>query len=288
MAQTSVAQFAGELKVPPAQLLEQLRAAGVHKRVAEDVLSEQDKTKLLDYLRRSHGSAEPKNKITLMRKQTSEIIKKSDSSGKARTIQVEVKKKRTFVKRESEHGPALEGQQAQPAAAIDAREAELREEERRRQEELAARQAAELAEKQERERKLARETEQKPVEAKTQAPAAGDTTLHKPKVAPGAEKKGAKKAKEIKVWQDEGVKRRTIKTRGDVQGASGWHNPKGGRHRAAVAVAESATQFTAPTETLVREVMVPETITVGDLAHKMSVKAAEAWIRFSCRIDTCV
>ena len=275
MAQTSVAQFAGELKVPPAQLLEQLRAAGVHKRVAEDVLSEQDKTKLLDYLRRSHGSAEPKNKITLMRKQTSEIIKKSDSSGKARTIQVEVKKKRTFVKRESEHGPAPEGQQAQPAAAIDAREVELREEERRRQEELAARQAAELAEKQERERKLARETEQKPVEAKTQAPAAGDTTLHKPKVAPGAEKKGAKKAKEIKVWQDEGVKRRTIKTRGDVQGASGWHNPKGGRHRAAVAVAESATQFTAPTETLVREVMVPETITVGDLAHKMSVKAAE-------------
>jgi translation initiation factor IF-2 len=275
MAQTSVAQFAGELKVPPAQLLEQLRAAGVHKRVAEDVLSEQDKTKLLDYLRRSHGSAEPKNKITLMRKQTSEIIKKSDSSGKARTIQVEVKKKRTFVKRESEPGPVPEAPQAQPAAAIDARETELREQERRRQEELAARQAAELAEKQERERKLAREAEQKPVEAKTQAPAAADTTLHKPKVAPGAEKKGAKKAKEIKVWQDEGVKRRTIKTRGDVQGASGWHNPKGGRHRAAVAVPESATQFTAPTEPLLREVMVPETITVGDLAHKMSVKAAE-------------
>jgi translation initiation factor IF-2 len=275
MAQTSVAQFAGELKVPPAQLLEQLHAAGVHKRVAEDVLSEQDKTKLLDYLRRSHGSAEPKNKITLMRKQTSEIIKKSDSSGKARTIQVEVKKKRTFVKRESEPGPVPEAPQAQPAAAIDARETELREQERRRQEELAARQAAELAEKQERERKLAREAEQKPVEAKTQAPAAADTTLHKPKVAPGAEKKGAKKAKEIKVWQDEGVKRRTIKTRGDVQGASGWHNPKGGRHRAAVAVPESATQFTAPTEPLLREVMVPETITVGDLAHKMSVKAAE-------------
>ena len=276
MAQTSVAQFAGELKVQPAPLLEQLRAAGVHKRVAEDVLSEQDKNKLLDYLRRSHGSAEPKNKITQMRKQTSEIIKKSDSSGKARTIQVEVKKKRIFVKRESEHGSAPEGQQAQPAAAIDAREAELREQERRQQEELAARQAAELAEKQERERKLARETEQKPVEAKAPASApAGDTTLHKPKVAPGTEKKGAKKAKEIKVWQDEGVKRRTIKTRGDVQGASGWHNPKGGRHRTATAVAENAPQFTAPSEPLVREVMVPETITVGDLAHKMSVKAAE-------------
>jgi len=185
MAQTSVAQFAGELKVQPAQLLEQLRAAGVHKRVAEDVLSEQDKNKLLDYLRRSHGSAEPKNKITLTRKQTSEIIKKSDSSGKARTIQVEVKKKRIFVKRESEHGPT-EVPAAPPVAAIDARQAELREQERRQQDELAARQAAELAEKQERERKAA---EQKPSEAKAPAPAGADTTLHKPKVAPGTKRR---------------------------------------------------------------------------------------------------
>ena len=274
MAQTSVAQFAGELKVAPAQLLEQLRAAGVHKRVAEDVLSEQDKTKLLDYLRRSHGSAEPKNKITLTRKQTSEIIKKSDSSGRARTIQVEVKKKRIFVKRESEAGQAPEAPPPAPAAAIDPQQAELREQERRRQEELAARQAAELAEKQERERKAA---EQKPTEAKAPAAAPGGatTTLHKPKVAPGTEKKGAKKAKEVKVWSDEGVKRRTIKTRGDVQGASGWHNPKGGRHRPGAAAAESTPQFTAPAEPVVREIMVPETITVGDLAHKMSIKAAE-------------
>src|SRR5712664_1455788 len=273
MAQTSVAQFAGELKVPPSQLLEQLRAAGVHKQVAEDVLSEQDKTRLLEYLRKSHGSSEPKNKITLTRKQTSEIIKKSDASGKARTIQVEVKKKRIFVKRDAEPGAPPEAP-APSAGAVDTREAQLRDEEQRRHEELAARQAADVAEKQERERKLA---EGKPSEAKTPAPApAADTTLHKPKVAPGAEKKGAKKAKEIKVWKDEGVKRRTIKTRGDVQGASGWHTPKGARHRTAAApAAESAQQFSASTEPVVREIMVPETITVGDLAHKMSVKAAE-------------
>ena len=275
MAQTSVAQFAGELKVPPSQLLEQLRAAGVHKQVAEDVLSEQDKTRLLEYLRKSHGSSEPKNKITLTRKQTSEIIKKSDASGKARTIQVEVKKKRIFVKRDAEPGAPAEAP-GSSGAAVDSREAELREEEQRRHEELAARQAADLAEKQERERKLA---EGKPSEMKTQAPASApgsDTTLHKPKVAPGAEKKGAKKAKEIKVWKDEGVKRRTIKTRGDVQGASGWHTPKGARHKTAIApAAETVQQFSAPAEPVVREVMVPETITVGDLAHKMSVKAAE-------------
>jgi translation initiation factor IF-2 len=274
MAQTSVAQFAGELKVPPSVLLEQLRAAGVHKKVAEDVLSEQDKTKLLEYLRKAHGSSEPKNKITLTRKQSSEIIKRSDSSGKARTIQVEVKKKRIFVKRDAESGASGD---APAGTAMDAREVEAREQERRQQEELAARQAAELAEKQERERKLAesREVEPKAADAKAGAPAAADTTLHKPKVAAGTEKKGAKKAKEVRVWQDEGVKRRTIKTRGDVQGASGWHTPKGSRHRGASAPAEAVQQFSAPLEAVVREIMVPETITVGDLAHKMSVKAAE-------------
>ncbi|MGB5082207.1 MAG: translation initiation factor IF-2 [Burkholderiales bacterium] len=276
MAQTSVAQFAGELKVPPSQLLEQLRAAGVHKRVAEDVLSEQDKTKLLEYLRKSHGSSEPKNKITLTRKQTSEIIKRSDASGKARTIQVEVKKKRTFIKRDAEPGAAPETP-APPAPAVDTREVELREQERLREAELAQRQAAELAEKHERERKLALEAEHKPGQAGAPGTPGADTTLHKPKVAPGVEKKGAKKAKEIRVWKDEGVKRRTIKTRGDVQGASGWHTPKGSRHRSAAAApaADGAQQFSAPTEPIVRDVMVPETITVGELAHKMSVKAAE-------------
>ncbi len=280
MAHTSVAQFAGELKVPPSVLLEQLKAAGVHKHVAEDVLSEQDKTRLLDYLRRAHGSAEPKNKITLTRKQTSEIIKKSDASGRARTIQVEVKKKRIFVKRDAEPGAPADAP-GPSGPAVDARETELREQEQRREEELATRQAAELTEKQERERKLVREVEPKAAEAKpveatqTPVPAAADTTLHKPKVAPGTEKKSAKKAKEIKVWKDEGVKRRTIKTRGDVQGASGWHTPKGARHRSAAAPAEGTQQFSAPAEPITREIMVPETITVGDLAHKMSVKAAE-------------
>src|SRR6185436_17754963 len=99
MAQTSVAQFASELKVPPSVLLEQLRAAGVEKRVPEDSLTEADKSRLLEYLRRAHGSVEQKNKITLTRKQTSEI-KKTDSTGKYRTVQVEVRKKRVFVKRD--------------------------------------------------------------------------------------------------------------------------------------------------------------------------------------------
>ena len=85
MAQISVSQFATELKMPAAILLEQLQKAGVDKRAESDVLSEQDKSRLLEYLRRAHGETQPKAKITLTRKQTTEI-KKSDASGKARTI----------------------------------------------------------------------------------------------------------------------------------------------------------------------------------------------------------
>ncbi|MCP5248129.1 MAG: translation initiation factor IF-2 [Candidatus Accumulibacter sp.] len=107
MAQTSVAQFATQLKMPAGTLLEQLQKAGVGKRLADDLLSEQDKSKLLEYLRRSHGSADAKTKITLMRKETSEI-RAQDSHGKSRTVQVEVRKKRVLVKRdpvEARQGP---------------------------------------------------------------------------------------------------------------------------------------------------------------------------------------
>ncbi|MFV8823420.1 translation initiation factor IF-2 [Thauera sp. WH-2] len=99
MEQMSVTQFAGELKMPAVALLEQLKRAGVEKTGAADLLTEQDKAKLLEFLRRSHGDTQPKGKITLTRKETTEI-RATDSTGRARTVQVEVRKKRTFVKRD--------------------------------------------------------------------------------------------------------------------------------------------------------------------------------------------
>ncbi|ANQ85270.1 translation initiation factor IF-2 [Azoarcus olearius] len=105
MEQMSVTQFAGELKMPAAALLEQLKRAGVDKSSAADLLTEQDKSRLLEYLRRAHGGGEPKGKITLTRKQTTEI-RATDSTGRARTVQVEVRKKRTFVKRDELLGDA--------------------------------------------------------------------------------------------------------------------------------------------------------------------------------------
>ena len=277
MAQTSVAQFASELKVPPSVLLEQLRAAGVDKRMPEDSLTDQDKTRLLDYLRRTHGSAEQKNKITLTRKQTSEI-RKTDATGKYRTVQVEVRKKRVFVKRDPAEvaAQAVAAEAPPPAApAVNTKEIELREEEARRQQQLAELQAAELRDKQERER---REAEQKAAEAAAaaaaSAPAApAPTTLHAPKADAKADKK-PKKAKPTTVLRDDSARRRTIKTRGDAGGGvAGWHARGGGRHRPAAASGE--TTFAQPTEPLVREIAVPETITVSELAHRMSVKAVE-------------
>ena len=97
---TTVAQFAAELNKSPATLIEQLTSAGVARVQPGDPLSEADKQKLLGYLHASHGTvAAERKKITLVKKSTSEI-KQADATGKARTIQVEVRKKRTFVRRE--------------------------------------------------------------------------------------------------------------------------------------------------------------------------------------------
>ena len=98
MSSNTVAQFATELKMPANVLLEQLRSAGVDLNSVDDAVTDSDKAKLLDSLRRAHGATEGK-KITLTRRQTSEI-RQADATGRSRTIQVEVRKKRVFVKRD--------------------------------------------------------------------------------------------------------------------------------------------------------------------------------------------
>ncbi len=152
---TTVAEFAAELNKSPATLIEQLASAGVAKAQASDPLSEADKQKLLGYLQASRGSVSPeRKKITLTKKSTTEI-KQADAMGRARTIQVEVRKKRTFVRREDgsdvpseEVALAAEAPEVQTQAQA-AEDAELvrREDEANRHAELLRRQEAELAEK---------------------------------------------------------------------------------------------------------------------------------------------
>ncbi|MEB2670178.1 translation initiation factor IF-2 associated domain-containing protein, partial [Bordetella parapertussis] len=117
MSSNTVAQFATELKMPANVLLEQLRAAGVDLKSVDDAVTDSDKAKLLESLRRAHGATEGK-KITLTRRQTSEI-RQADATGRSRTIQVEVRKKRVFVKRD----PA-EPVRAEPAVETAAKPVE--------------------------------------------------------------------------------------------------------------------------------------------------------------------
>ncbi len=329
MAQMTVSQFATELKVEPARLLEQLRSAGLSKSDLTDSLSEQDKNQLLEYLHRVHGSgAEPRKKITLTRTQKTEI-KAADSAGRARTIQVEVRKKRTFIKRDA-GSPEAEVEVAPevvavappppvaapspapaPVSVIDAAQMAIREAEDAKARELMSRQAEEIKRKEEERRRknepAAAVEEAPPVvevkaevvaataeaPAETAAPAAAGitpaapaspATLHRPVVKTEAEKAAdAKKAVKKPpgkdtpgAWRDDANRgRRTLKTRGDSGGgADGWRakgHARGGRH----GDSGQAHQFSAPTEPVVKEVMVPETITVANLAQKMSVKAAE-------------
>lgn len=183
MSSTTVSEFAVELKKSNDTLLEQLKSAGVAKASANDILTDTDKHKLLSHLQASHGTVtQERKKITLVKKQTTEI-KQADSSGKARTIQVEVRKKRTFVRRDDgsdsvpEAAPAsAQETEAANAPVIDNAELARREEEARRQAELIRRQEEELAQRRrEREEQEARErvaAEQQAVADKAAAEAA--------------------------------------------------------------------------------------------------------------------
>ncbi|ULR90504.1 translation initiation factor IF-2 [Comamonas sp. B21-038] len=146
MSSNTVAEFAVELKKSPDTLLEQLQAAGVSKQNASDALTESDKQALLSHLQAAHGAADRK-KITLTKKSTSEI-KQADATGRARTIQVEVRKKRTFVKRDEVAEPdteeALKHAEAKQKEAEHKAELVKREEEARREAELISKQEADL------------------------------------------------------------------------------------------------------------------------------------------------
>ncbi|HOY87719.1 MAG TPA: translation initiation factor IF-2 [Methylotenera sp.] len=329
MAQITVEQFAGELKLPTALLLEQLKSAGVNKSNANDLMSETDKAALLEHLRKEHGTLAPKNKITLTRKSSTEI-KKTDNTGKARTIQVEVRKKRVIEQRDELIAPieltpevpvsepvvedkviveqvpeiveAVESAEvsiqpeavsepvveAEPIVAktisrkdlLGADEIALREQEAKRHSKLAAMQAEDKRKKEELAQKRLEEEAKRLAEAeaaKAKAAKLSEGTLHRPVAKEGVAKPAAKDAKKgkgnNKDWTDAENKKRGIKTRGETTlGKAGWRAPKGkNRHHDD----DAQHAFNAPTEAIVYEVLVPETITVAELAHKMAVKSAE-------------
>jgi translation initiation factor IF-2 len=254
----TVKKFATELGLPVNLLIEQLKSAGVSKANSEDDISEEDKSALLKYLRNEHGgSQKPKAKITLTRKQNSEI-RKTDSEGRARTIQVEVRKKRTILKPEENKPEAVKNNAPDKTVkVIDDNQKNIREDEAKRHSALADAQAAEAKNKKENKEKPKKEEK-------------ADSTLHRPASKIGVKVEKEKKEKKA-VWVDRTIKKRTTKTRKDIS-TGGWRPPK---LRNKNKNENHETTFVAPTETVAKDVLVPETISVADLAHKMSVKAGE-------------
>ena len=207
---TTVSEFAVELKQTPEKLLEQLKSAGVAKSDASDSVTEADKQKLLVFLQANMGSAASDKKLTLIKKTTSEI-KQADNTGRARTIQVTTKKQRTFIKRDEEvQAPVaaaapVQAEEASVAAVSSVSDEELarRGKEAERQAELIRRQEEDLAEKI-RQRELlkqaaeAKKEESVAVQAEAAPVAAAEVTAAAPDASALAElvtAKGKSKAK---------------------------------------------------------------------------------------------
>ena len=274
MADVTVAQFADVLKVPVDKLLSQLDEAGISVSGAEDTISDDAKMELLTFLRRSHGRKEGSaavaapRKITLKRKSQSEL-RLSGSQGRARTVNVEVRRKRTYIKRDvledqaKQQQEELDRQRREEQERIDAETAAQKE----REEERRNRQKAEEEEK-------ARAEEQRKSEEEERAKAAK------------AAREAAEAAEKARREQAERDRReRESKSRKTRYGRKELHvtDGKGGRRRRKkpsrrrpVSVnVDSQHGFEMPTAPVVREVEIPETITVGELAQRMAVKAPE-------------
>jgi len=263
MGKSNVEEFATELGLPVDLLLEQLKSSGVNKSSASDELKEEDKSSLLAFLRSEHGaSLRPKSKITLTRKQNTQI-RKTDSEGRARTIQVEVRKKRTVVKpdqaKENNSENVTENKPKKPIEIVDDTQKNIRDDEARRHSALAEAQASDIQKKKE-----AAEKKSEPAQ---------EGTLHRPASKVGVKVEKEKKEKKTP-WVDRTIKKRPIKNRGGNNNSSGWRSPKN-KHKNIDPNQEQEQNFVAPSEPVVKDILVPETISVADLGHKMAIKASE-------------
>jgi len=275
MAEVTVKQLAEVVGVPVDRLLSQMKEAGISGKNTGASVSEDERQKLLDHLKRSHGEkaeGEPK-KITLKRKTTSQI-KVAGASGK-KTINVEVRKKRTYVKREEAADDSVKEREATRSAE--------QEEQARRDAELQAAQ-----EKQREEARLKAEAEAKAKAEREAAEKRQATEAKKPKSAPAPAKQAPAKAAPAK--QAEKPKReknfrsqdkpaggrnsgnRKLSRKG---GGRDGGNRRGGKPAQRGMTSQTVQAFEKPTAPVIHEVTIPESITVADLAKKMSVKAAD-------------
>lgn len=273
MADVSVTQFADVVGISVDRLLEQLNEAGLKVASAESTITDDEKMTLLSFLKGKHESegktAEPK-KITLNRKSTSEL-KVTGTHGKNKSVTVEVRKKRTYVKRsviqeEEEERIAAETAarqevEAEKQAAEDAVKRQQDEEQAKRQAIVDEEERVKVAEAEEKTRLEAEEKARKEAEetAKKQAeaPATDKDKRGKGKKADKADTRYGRKELHVQAAKSGNRKKKKPKRRGAAVAASEEHG------------------FQRPTAAVVHEVNIPETITVSELAQRMTVKAAE-------------
>ena len=324
MNEVTIRQFATDVGIPVDRLLSQLSDAGVDKSDPDANISEEEKVSLLNYLRDSHGKSgelstgEPK-KITLKRKTVSQLRQPVTQTGRAtgratvsprarggKTVNVEVRRKRTYVKRgaavDDEQG-SLEAEAAKVALAEQAearRKIELEDEARRaaederRKKEEALRQAVEEARQAEAEVKRLQEEE---AERRRQELAAANEAAERVKsTEPAKPAKG--KAQPADKDTDKTAKSKSKAKSKEKESGKEQGKGKGGRRREELHVAaakrgrrkqkpakrhsvasrqqqDAEHGFVKPTTPVVHTIEIPENISVGDLAQKMSVKAAE-------------
>ena len=305
MAEVTVRELAESVGTPVDRLLSQMKDAGLPQQNDNDPVNDEEKQRLLDFLKASHGeSTGGSKKITLKRKVTTQI--KSSTGGKAKTVNIEVRKKRTYVKKEVPADKAVAEEPevvTEASAVVDDRRVEedakleaarIREaEERKKAEEAKAQKAAdEAAAKVEVEAKT---ESKKPAEAKAKpaakkpegkAQSAGDKAgerrgrVHEAKPSKSDSKKSAKK----KSTGSEGATPHVAHKPSD--------RAKGNKHQQMLGMLDEEDgfgagrrrrrkpkrrehQFQQPTAPIVREVALTESISVSDLANQMSVKSAE-------------
>ncbi len=283
MTDVTIRQFADVVGLPVDRLLTQLDEAGLAISDADETISDKEKMQLLTFLRKSHGKSDPisvsqPKKVTLKRKTHSELkntVSRGSAASKAKTVSVEVRKKRTYVKRAdlvAEEKDRLD-KEAEEKAQLLAERKQQRQQEKDaldRAEKEAARKVEEEKQRAEDKVKL-QEAESRKAEADQRkqavAQARAESEAQQQKTADGRKHKGQKDDEKHTKY---GRKELHVDT------SKSGRRKKKKRRRSSVSITPSGDHgFERPTAPVIHEVEIPESITVSDLAQKMSIKAAE-------------
>ena len=281
MADVTVTQFAEVLKVPVDKLLSQLDEAGIKVSGSDDTISEDAKLELLSHLRRAHGqddtpaTAAAPRRITLKRKSQSEL-RLSGSQGRSRTVNVEVRRKRTYIKRDVLEKQAQEEQEELDRVRREEEErveAAAREQERLKTErEEAVKREAEEREKEKQAKESAEEEARRTAE-KAAADAAAEKARLEKAEADARARRSKDKAKAKPKRAETRYGRKELHVAGDKSGRRKRKTPT--RRRPISVGGDSKHGFERPTAPVIHEVEIPEGISVAELAQRMAIKGNE-------------